>query len=238
MPLDVQAPPTPAAAWMFSCFASATMLPLKRCCSGRRRRLTTERRQRGAAPPLLPPQPNAARSACPPGRHYLMPPSPAARKVPNAAASRCWWEEPARHWSGFSRSRGHWRLHPPLRKRGAWTTVKAVNRFWWPAATPPWRRRWPWPAAGSADAPGDRCLKTVPRVLSPEHRSAAMLNSSYPLGFRLGVFEGSASPSRQPGRPARSSVTTLVEQLELDLINNGHGDEDVRLPAEPEEGNS
>ena len=62
-----------------------------------------------------------------------------------------------------------------------------------------------------------------------EHRSAAMLNSSYPLGFRLSLHRKDLGIALEAARAVQIDlpVTTLVEQLELDLINNGHGDEDV-----------
>ena len=62
-----------------------------------------------------------------------------------------------------------------------------------------------------------------------EHRSAAMLNGSYPLGFRLSLHRKDLGIALEAARAVELDlpVTTLVEQMELDLINNGHGDEDV-----------
>ena len=62
-----------------------------------------------------------------------------------------------------------------------------------------------------------------------EHRSTAMLNGSYPLGFRLSLHRKDLEIALDAAKAVQLDlpVTTLVEQLELDLINNGHGDEDV-----------
>ena len=62
-----------------------------------------------------------------------------------------------------------------------------------------------------------------------DHRSTAMLNGSYPLGFRLSLHRKDLGIALETARGVELDlpVTTLVEQLELDLINNGHGDEDV-----------
>ena len=62
-----------------------------------------------------------------------------------------------------------------------------------------------------------------------EHRSNAMLEGSYPLGFRLSLHRKDLGIALDAARAVQLDlpVTTLVEQLELDLINGGHGDEDV-----------
>ena len=62
-----------------------------------------------------------------------------------------------------------------------------------------------------------------------EHRSTAMLNGSYPLGFRLSLHRKDLGIALDAAKAIQLDlpVTTLVEQLELDLIDNGHGDEDV-----------
>ena len=62
-----------------------------------------------------------------------------------------------------------------------------------------------------------------------EHRSTAMLHGSYPLGFRLNLHRKDLGIALDAAKAVQLDlpVTTLVEQLELDLINNGHGDEDV-----------
>ena len=77
--------------------------------------------------------------------------------------------------------------------------------------------------------------KWCSRLLGLDHRSTAMLEGSYPLGFRLAPSQGSRHrPRCSQGRQLDLPVTTLVEQLELDLIQNGHGDEDASAcTAEP-----
>jgi 3-hydroxyisobutyrate dehydrogenase/2-hydroxy-3-oxopropionate reductase len=62
-----------------------------------------------------------------------------------------------------------------------------------------------------------------------EHRSTAMLEGRYPLGFRLSLHHKDLGIALDAAKTVQLNlpVTTLVEQLELDLINNGHGDEDV-----------
>ena len=62
-----------------------------------------------------------------------------------------------------------------------------------------------------------------------EHRSTAMLEGRYPLGFRLSLHRKDLGIALDTARAVQLDlpVTTLVEQLELDLINDGHGDEDV-----------
>ena len=62
-----------------------------------------------------------------------------------------------------------------------------------------------------------------------EHRSTAMLEGTYPLGFRLSLHRKDLGIALDTAKTVQLDlpVTTLVEQLELDLINGGHGDEDV-----------
>ena len=62
-----------------------------------------------------------------------------------------------------------------------------------------------------------------------EHRSTAMLNGSYPLGFRLSLHRKDLGIALDAAKAVQLElpVTTLVELLELNLIKNGHGDEDV-----------
>ena len=62
-----------------------------------------------------------------------------------------------------------------------------------------------------------------------DHRSIAMLEGSYPLGVRLSLHRKDLGIALDAAKVVQLHlpVTTLVEQLELDLINNGHGDEDV-----------
>ena len=61
------------------------------------------------------------------------------------------------------------------------------------------------------------------------HRSCAMLEGAYPLGFRLSLHRKDLGIALDAAKTVQLDlpVTTLVEQLELDLIQNGHGDEDV-----------
>ena len=56
-----------------------------------------------------------------------------------------------------------------------------------------------------------------------QHRNVGGLS----LGFQLSLLERISACPRGEGRPAGSTRHNLVEQLELDLIDNGHGDEDV-----------
>ena len=62
-----------------------------------------------------------------------------------------------------------------------------------------------------------------------DHRSSAMLEGAYPLGFRLSLHRKDLGIALDAARAVQLDlpVTKLVEQLELDLINNGYGDEDV-----------
>ncbi len=62
-----------------------------------------------------------------------------------------------------------------------------------------------------------------------DHRSTAMLDGSHPLGFRLSLHRKDLGIALDAAKAVQLDlpVTTLVEQLEVDLINNEHGDEDV-----------
>ena len=62
-----------------------------------------------------------------------------------------------------------------------------------------------------------------------EHRSTAMLNGNYPLGFRVSLHRKDLGIALETAKAVQLDlpVTSLVEQLELDLIQNGHGNEDV-----------
>ena len=62
-----------------------------------------------------------------------------------------------------------------------------------------------------------------------EHRSTAMLNGNYPLGFRVSLHRKDLGIALEAAKAVQLDlpVTSLVEQLELDLIQNGYGDEDV-----------
>ena len=95
-------------------------------------------------------------------------------------------------------------------------------------------------AVAEAVALGQRLDLPMPQVIDAlkngaagswalEHRSAAMLNGSYPLGFRLSLHHKDLGIALEAAKTVQIDlpVTTLVEQLELDLIQNGHGDEDV-----------
>jgi len=95
-------------------------------------------------------------------------------------------------------------------------------------------------AVAEAVALGQRLDLPMPQVIDAlkngaagswalDHRSTAMLNGSYPLGFRLSLHRKDLGIALDAAKAVQLDlpVTTLVEQLELDLINNGHGDEDV-----------
>ena len=95
-------------------------------------------------------------------------------------------------------------------------------------------------AVAEAVALGQQLDLPMPRVIDAlktgaagswalEHRSTAMLNGSYPLGFRLSLHRKDLGIALDAAKAVQLDlpVTTLVEQLELDLINHGHGDEDV-----------
>ena len=62
-----------------------------------------------------------------------------------------------------------------------------------------------------------------------DHRSTAMLEGSYPLGFRLSLHHKDLGIALDAAKDVQLDlpVTTLVQQLEFDLISYGHGDEDV-----------
>ena len=61
------------------------------------------------------------------------------------------------------------------------------------------------------------------------HRSAAMLNGEYPLGFRLDLHHKDLEIALASGHKVGLDmpVTDLVLQLEAELISRGHGHEDV-----------
>ena len=95
-------------------------------------------------------------------------------------------------------------------------------------------------AVAEAMALGQRLELPMPQVIDAlkngaagswalDHRSIAMLEGSYPLGFRLSLHRKDLGIALDAAKVVQLHlpVTTLVEQLELDLINNGHGDEDV-----------
>ena len=95
-------------------------------------------------------------------------------------------------------------------------------------------------AVAEAVALGQRLELPMPQVIDAlkngaagswalEHRSTAMLEGTYPLGFRISLHRKDLGIALDAAKAVQLDlpVTTLVEQLELDLINNGHGDEDV-----------
>ena len=95
-------------------------------------------------------------------------------------------------------------------------------------------------AVAEAVALGQRLDLPMPQVIDAlkngaagswalEHRSSAMLEGSYPLGFRLSLHRKDLGIALDAAKTVQLDlpVTRLVEQLELDLIQNGHGDEDV-----------
>ena len=95
-------------------------------------------------------------------------------------------------------------------------------------------------AVAEAVALGQRLDLPMPQVIDAlkngaagswalEHRSSAVLEGSYPLGFRLSLHRKDLGIALDAAKTVQLDlpVTTLVEQLELDLIQDGHGDEDV-----------
>ena len=95
-------------------------------------------------------------------------------------------------------------------------------------------------AVAEAVALGQRLDLPMPQVIDAlksgaagswalDHRSNAMLDGTYPLGFRLSLHRKDLGIALAAARGVQLDlpVTTLVEQLELDLIQKGHGDEDV-----------
>ena len=61
------------------------------------------------------------------------------------------------------------------------------------------------------------------------HRSGAMLQESYPLGFKLSLHHKDLGIALETASSVELDmpITALVEQLESDLIRRGHGDDDV-----------
>ncbi|MDC3010762.1 NAD(P)-dependent oxidoreductase [Synechococcus sp. AH-736-G21] len=95
-------------------------------------------------------------------------------------------------------------------------------------------------AVAEAVALGQRLDLPMPQVIDAlksgaagswalDHRSNAMLDGTYRLGFRLSLHRKDLGIALAAARGVQLDlpVTTLVEQLELDLIQKGHGDEDV-----------
>ena len=61
------------------------------------------------------------------------------------------------------------------------------------------------------------------------HRSGAMLDGSYPLGFKLSLHRKDLGIALETASSVELDmpITALVEQLECELIQQGYGDEDV-----------
>ena len=61
------------------------------------------------------------------------------------------------------------------------------------------------------------------------HRSGAMLEGSYPLGFKLSLHRKDLGIALETASSVELDmpITALVEQLESELIQKGYGDEDV-----------
>ena len=61
------------------------------------------------------------------------------------------------------------------------------------------------------------------------HRSGAMLQGSYPLGFKLSLHHKDLGIALEAGSSVELDmpITALVEQLESELIQRGFGDDDV-----------
>ena len=61
------------------------------------------------------------------------------------------------------------------------------------------------------------------------HRSGAMLEESYPLGFKLRLHRKDLIIALEAANDIELDmpITTLVEKLESKLIERGYGDEDV-----------
>ena len=61
------------------------------------------------------------------------------------------------------------------------------------------------------------------------HRSGAMLQGSYPLGFKLSLHHKDLGIALEAANSVELDmpITALVEQLESELIQRGFGDDDV-----------
>ncbi len=95
-------------------------------------------------------------------------------------------------------------------------------------------------AVAEAMALGERLQLPMPKVVEAlksgaagswalNQRSATMLRGEYPLGFRLSLHRKDLRIALEAAQNAELSlpVTQLVEQLETELIQRGHGDDDV-----------
>jgi len=95
-------------------------------------------------------------------------------------------------------------------------------------------------AVAEAVALGQRLDLPMPKVLEAlrggaagswalSHRSDGMLASSYPLGFRLALHHKDLGIARSAAESVQLElpITSLVQGLEADLIQQGYGDDDV-----------
>ena len=95
-------------------------------------------------------------------------------------------------------------------------------------------------AVAEAIALGQRLELPMPEVINAlkngaagswalDHRSDAMLQGTYPLGFKLSLHRKDLGIALEAanGVELDMPITSLVEQLEAKLIQRGHGNEDV-----------
>ena len=95
-------------------------------------------------------------------------------------------------------------------------------------------------AVAEAIALGQRLELPMPEVIDAlksgaagswalNHRSGAMLDGSYPLGFKLNLHRKDLAIALEAASSVELDmpITALVEKLESDLIQKGYGDEDV-----------
>ena len=95
-------------------------------------------------------------------------------------------------------------------------------------------------AVAEAIALGQRLELPMPEVINAlkngaagswalDHRSDAMLQGTYPLGFKLSLHRKDLGIALEAanGVELDMPITALVEQLEAKLIQRGHGNEDV-----------
>ena len=95
-------------------------------------------------------------------------------------------------------------------------------------------------AVAEAIALGQRLELPMPEVIDAlkngaagswalNHRGGAMLDGSYPLGFKLNLHRKDLAIALEAASSVELDmpITALVEQLESELIQKGYGDEDV-----------
>ena len=94
-------------------------------------------------------------------------------------------------------------------------------------------------AVAEAIALGQRLKLPMPRVIEAlrgaagswalNHRSEAMLQGHYPLGFKLSLHHKDLGIALETANSVELDmpITALVEQLETDLIQQGYGNDDV-----------